>query len=42
MPMNTGVVLADDVPQTGAAIAGFLSGCCGSTRRSYATTTCGC
>ncbi len=27
----------DDATQTGAAVAGFLAGYCGSTRRSYAT-----
>ncbi len=37
MIMTTGVVLADDATQTGAAVAGFLAGYCGGTRRSYAT-----
>jgi integrase/recombinase XerD len=37
MTMTTGVVRADDATQTRAAIAGFLAGYCGSTRRSYAT-----
>jgi site-specific recombinase XerD len=37
MTMTTGVVLVDDATQTGAAIAGFPAGYCGSTRRSYAT-----
>jgi integrase/recombinase XerD len=37
MTMTMGVVLADDTTQTRAAIAGFLAGYCGSTRRSYAT-----
>jgi hypothetical protein len=37
MTMTTGVVFADDATQAGAAIAGFLAGYCGSTRRSYAT-----
>lgn len=36
MTMTTGVVFADDATQAGAAIAGFLAGYCGSTRRSYA------
>jgi hypothetical protein len=37
MTMTTGLVLADAATQTGAAIAGFLAGYYGSTRRSYAT-----
>jgi integrase/recombinase XerD len=37
MTITTGVVFADDATQAGAAIAGFLAGYCGSTRRSYAT-----
>ncbi len=37
MTMTAGVVLSDDATQTRAAIAGFLAGYCGSTRRSYAT-----
>jgi hypothetical protein len=37
MTMTTGIVRVDDATQTGAAIAGFLAGYCGSTRRSYAT-----
>lgn len=37
MNMTTGVVLVDDATQTRAAVAGFLAGYCGATRRSYAT-----
>lgn len=37
MTMTTSVVLVDDATQTCAALAGFLAGYCGSTRRSYAT-----
>ncbi len=37
MSMTTTVVLADDATQIRAAIAGFLAGYCGATRRSYAT-----
>jgi hypothetical protein len=37
MTMTTGVVLVDGATQTRAAIAGFLAGYCGGTRRSYAT-----
>ncbi|HSH62387.1 MAG TPA: tyrosine-type recombinase/integrase [Acidimicrobiales bacterium] len=37
MTMTTGVVLVNDATQTCTAIAGFLAGYCGSTRRSYAT-----
>lgn len=37
MTMTTSVVLSDDATQTRSAIAGFLAGYCGATRRSYAT-----
>ena len=37
MTMTTNVVLVDDSTQTRTAIAGFLAGYCGATRRSYAT-----
>jgi hypothetical protein len=37
MSMTTTVVLGDDATQIRAAIAGFLAGYCGATRRSYAT-----
>jgi site-specific recombinase XerD len=37
MTMTTSVVLVDDATQTRAAVAGFLAGYCGATRRSYAT-----
>ncbi len=38
MTMTTTVVLVDDdATQVSAAVAGFLAGYCGSTRRSYAT-----
>ena len=37
MSMTTSVVLVDDATQTRAATAGFLSGYCDGTRRSYAT-----
>lgn len=35
--MTTSVVVLDDASQTRAAVAGFLAGYCGATRRSYAT-----
>lgn len=34
MTMTMSVVLVDDATQTRAAVAGFLAGYCGSTRRS--------
>ncbi len=37
MSMTTSLVLVDDGTQTRGAIAGFLAGYCGATRRSYAT-----
>ena len=37
MNMTMTVVLTDDATQANAALAGFLAGYCGSTRRSYAT-----
>ena len=37
MTMNTSVVVLDDATQTRTAVAGFLAGYCGATRRSYAT-----
>ncbi len=37
MTMTTSVVLIDDATQTSAAVAGFLAGYCGGTRRSYTT-----
>ncbi len=37
MTMTTTVVLVDDVTLVHSAVAGFLAGYCGSTRRSYAT-----
>jgi integrase/recombinase XerD len=37
MRMTTSVVVIDDATQTRAAVAGFLAGYCGATRRSYAT-----
>lgn len=35
--MTSTVVLVEDVPEARLAVAGFLAGYCGSTRRSYAT-----
>ncbi|MGH9152173.1 MAG: tyrosine-type recombinase/integrase [Acidimicrobiales bacterium] len=37
MSTTTSVVVFDGATETRAAIAGFLAGCCGATRRSYAT-----
>ncbi len=37
MSITTSLVLVDETTQTRAAIAGFLAGYCGATRRSYAT-----
>ena len=37
MTMTMTVVPTDDATQANAAVAGFLAGYCGSTRRSYAT-----
>ncbi len=37
MTLTMSVVLADDTNQTRGAVAGFLAGYRGSTRRSYAT-----
>lgn len=37
MTITTSVVLVDDATPTRTAVAGFLAGYCGATRRSYAT-----